>query len=174
MTELDMRDLEVRNIYYHCWCFQTWASKGFDFLTVSYKQAYTLHVSVFALMFSPSGSELCKIIWNANLMQRGNFVDVFLARHISGTYAHHQEHINLPCCIKLAFQIISWGRCMVKQPSRGWRYEWSLNKSVHEAQHVTPLLVYVTEPQGNCFFKNISVVMYELLTVLFISVALLH
>jgi len=25
-------------------------------------------------------------------MQRGNFIDVFLARHVSGTYAHHQEH----------------------------------------------------------------------------------
>jgi len=47
-------------------------------------------------------------------------------------------------------------------------------ESVHEAQQVTPLLVYVTEPQGNCYFKNISVVMYELLTVLFISVAVLH
>jgi len=29
---------------------------------------------------------------NANLMQLGNFIDVFLARHVSGTYAHHQEH----------------------------------------------------------------------------------
>ena len=29
---------------------------------------------------------------NANLMQLGNFIDVFLVRHISGTYAHHQEH----------------------------------------------------------------------------------
>ena len=29
---------------------------------------------------------------NANLMQLGNFVDVFLARHVSGTYSHHQEH----------------------------------------------------------------------------------
>jgi hypothetical protein len=28
---------------------------------------------------------------NANLMQLGNFIDVFLARHVSGTYAHHQE-----------------------------------------------------------------------------------
>jgi len=26
--------------------------------------------------------------------------------------------IKLPCCIKLAFHIISWGRCTVKQPSR--------------------------------------------------------
>jgi len=24
-------------------------------------------------------------------MQQGNFVNVFSARHISGTYAHHQE-----------------------------------------------------------------------------------
>jgi len=35
---------------------------------------------------------LYEIKWNANLMQLGNFIDVFLARHISGTYAHHQEH----------------------------------------------------------------------------------
>jgi len=34
---------------------------------------------------------LHEIIWNANLMQQGNFIDVFLARHVSGTYAHHQE-----------------------------------------------------------------------------------
>jgi len=25
-------------------------------------------------------------------MQQGNFNGVFLARHVSGTYAHHQEH----------------------------------------------------------------------------------
>jgi hypothetical protein len=29
---------------------------------------------------------------NANLMQLGNFIDVFLVRHVSGSYAHHQEH----------------------------------------------------------------------------------
>ena len=33
-----------------------------------------------------------EIKWNANLMQLGNFIDVFLARHVSGIYAHHQEH----------------------------------------------------------------------------------
>jgi len=33
-----------------------------------------------------------EIISNANLMQQGNFINVFLARHVSGTYAHHQEH----------------------------------------------------------------------------------
>jgi len=29
---------------------------------------------------------------NANLMQIVNFIYIFLARHVSGTYAHHQEH----------------------------------------------------------------------------------
>jgi len=29
---------------------------------------------------------------NASLMQLGNFIDVFLAQHVSGTYAHRQEH----------------------------------------------------------------------------------
>jgi len=24
-------------------------------------------------------------------MQQGNFTDIFLARHVSGIYAHHQE-----------------------------------------------------------------------------------
>ena len=32
-------------------------------------------------------------------MQRGNLIDVFLARHISGTYVHHQEHCILSCSI---------------------------------------------------------------------------
>jgi hypothetical protein len=25
-------------------------------------------------------------------MQKGNFINIFLARHVSGIYAHHQEH----------------------------------------------------------------------------------
>jgi len=33
-----------------------------------------------------------ELMWNANLMQQGNFIDIFLARHVSSTYAHHQEH----------------------------------------------------------------------------------
>jgi len=32
-------------------------------------------------------------------MQLGNFIDVFLARLVSGTYAHHQEHQMLSCSI---------------------------------------------------------------------------
>jgi len=30
-------------------------------------------------------------------MQQGNFIDVFLARHVSGTYVHHQKHYILNC-----------------------------------------------------------------------------
>ena len=32
-------------------------------------------------------------------MQQGNFINVFLARHVSGTYAHHHEHWMLSCSI---------------------------------------------------------------------------
>jgi len=32
-------------------------------------------------------------------MKLGNFIDVFLARHVSGIYAHHQEHLMLSCSI---------------------------------------------------------------------------
>ena len=32
-------------------------------------------------------------------MQEGNFINVFLARHVSGTYAHNQEHQTLRCSI---------------------------------------------------------------------------
>jgi len=32
-----------------------------------------------------------EIMRNANLMQLGNFIDVILARRVSGVYAHHQE-----------------------------------------------------------------------------------
>jgi len=32
-------------------------------------------------------------------MQQGNFINVFLARHVSGTYAHHQLHQMLSCSV---------------------------------------------------------------------------
>ena len=38
-----------------------------------------------------------EIMWNANLMQQGNFIDVSLAWHVSGTYTHHQKHWMF-CC----------------------------------------------------------------------------
>ena len=34
-------------------------------------------------------SDFNEIKLNANLMQLGNFVDLFLARYVSDTYAHH-------------------------------------------------------------------------------------
>jgi hypothetical protein len=32
-------------------------------------------------------------------MKQGNFINVFLARHVSDTYAHHQEHYMFSCSI---------------------------------------------------------------------------
>jgi len=32
-------------------------------------------------------------------MQQDNFINVFLARRVSGTYGHHQEHWMLSCSI---------------------------------------------------------------------------
>ena len=40
-----------------------------------------------------------EITSKANLMQQGNFINVFLARHVSGTFAHHQEHWMLSCSV---------------------------------------------------------------------------
>ena len=42
---------------------------------------------------------LLEITWNANLMQLGNFINVFLVQHVSGTYAHNQQHWKLSCSI---------------------------------------------------------------------------
>ena len=46
---------------------------------------------------------LLQITWTANMMQQGNFINVFLARHVSGTYAHHQEHWMLSCSYLLFY-----------------------------------------------------------------------
>jgi len=35
-------------------------------------------------------------------MQQGNFIDVFLALHVSGAYTHHQEHWMLSCSIRFS------------------------------------------------------------------------
>ena len=35
-------------------------------------------------------------------MQKDNFINVFLARHVSGTYAHHQEHQTLSSSIRFS------------------------------------------------------------------------
>jgi len=43
-----------------------------------------------------------EIILNANLMQQGNFINVFLAQHVLGTYAHHQEHQTLSCSVRFS------------------------------------------------------------------------
>jgi len=40
-----------------------------------------------SLKFLNHLKQIQEMKWNANLMQLGNFIDIFLARHVSGTYA---------------------------------------------------------------------------------------
>ena len=64
-----------------------------------------------------------EIILNVNLMQQGNFIDVFLARHVSCTYAHHEECLMLSCSIwfsapgfgcVVVLRAAAWLVCMVR------------------------------------------------------------
>jgi len=64
-------------------CSETPATK-FRHRGITQKKAYDFNYSVNINSF--------EIKWNANLMQLGNFIDVFLTRHVSGTHAHHQEN----------------------------------------------------------------------------------
>jgi len=41
-------------------------------------------------------------------MKKGDFINVSLARHVSGTYAHHQEHWMLSCSIWFSARISGW------------------------------------------------------------------
>jgi len=51
-------------------------------------------LSLYAIQFEGclTVRRIREIMLNANLMRQGKFIDIFLARHVSGTYAHHQEH----------------------------------------------------------------------------------
>jgi len=42
--------------------------------------------------FSRTHIAECEIMWNANLMQQGNFIDVFLALHVLSAYANNQSN----------------------------------------------------------------------------------
>ena len=52
-------------------------------------------------------------------MQQGNFINVFLARHVLGTYSHHQKHKMLSCSIWFSAPSFWMGggpesRCLVR------------------------------------------------------------
>jgi len=68
------------------------------FFTSARQEGLVLGINIFLFCYCVVTSDTLlsgpvhEMKWNANLMQQGNFIDVFLARHVSGTYAHHQEH----------------------------------------------------------------------------------
>jgi len=89
-----------------------------------------------------------EIMWYANLMQLGNLIDVFLARHVLGTYAHHQLELqHMVFCTECLEGWWSW------QPSRrscvrcGWCHAtcpktWC-RKPYAATQHLTLLMMGV-------------------------------
>ena len=57
-----------------------------------------------------------ELIWNANLMKQGNFIHVFLARHVSGTYAHHQEHTRAHTTYAAALKTTTHPKTRCRKP----------------------------------------------------------
>jgi len=93
-------------------------------------------------------------------MQRGNFIDVFLARHVSGTYAHHQEHYMLSCSIW--FSALSlWMGGGLESRTVNTTYAAALKTTIHPqircrkqyaaTQHLRLLMM------GVCARKNTSI-----------------
>ena len=88
--------------------------------------------------------------------------------------------IKLPCCIKLAFNIISWARCAVKQPSNLFvAYIYCVSPTCFWVQHtiirgtVSPLLrvqrteyFKTTDAQQAWLINNYKNAKYKLLKLL--------
>jgi len=98
-SEID-RMIFARHILHTYWCFLMSAcsplSPPFIITALSY---VWLRMLFSCRSQSPRNCFTFEIMWNANLMQQGNFIDVFLAWHVSGAYPHHQEHWMLSCSI---------------------------------------------------------------------------
>jgi len=65
--------------------------------------------------------------------------------YVPETCGAKNTQIKLPCCIKLSFRIISWGRCTVKQPSRVWLVLQKSTKSVqsYHLMFIGPCIIFI-------------------------------
>jgi len=81
-------------------------------------------------------------------MQQGNFIDVFLARHVSGTYAHHQENWILSCGVWFSAPSFWMGGGLDSRQkyltiwqhsceSNCWRGEFVLERPSSETQNIS-------------------------------------
>jgi len=57
-----------------------------------------------------------EIKWNTNLMQLGNFIDVFLARHVSSTYVHHGTIRTVHTTFAAALKTITHPKTRCRKP----------------------------------------------------------
>jgi len=85
-------------------------------------------------------------------MHKGNFINVFLARHVSGTYAHHQEHWMLCGSIWLSKPSFWMGgglesRCVCRVTVRMVSCDGTI-RTAH-ATHVAALKT-TTHPKTRC------------------------
>jgi len=76
-------------------------------------------------------------------MQLGNFIDEFLARHVSGTYAHNQEHYMLSCSIGFSAPSL-WIGGGLESRCVGGVY------GADGAMHGTIRTVHTTHPKTRC------------------------
>ena len=83
--------------------------------------------------------------------------------------------LKLPCCVKLAFHIISWGRCTVKQPS--WVHNFKKTKQYCRMDCVALqsgiFVVTVTETSNLNFKTNLIAHRYTIQLLLRIDVGCL-
>jgi hypothetical protein len=94
-------DTETKALFTHfCRHFMVWNSYHVIMhpvnahkCTTRHRWDFELHVKRLIFYYKNLwGTIKHEIKWSANLMQLGNFIDVFFARHVSGTYGHHQEY----------------------------------------------------------------------------------
>jgi len=84
-------------------------------------------------------------------MQLDNFIGVFLPRHVSGTYAHHQEHKVLSCSIWFSAPSFWMGDGL---ESRCVRHVYGADGAVHCTIRTVNTYAYVPE---TCRAKNTSI-----------------
>ena len=108
-----------------------------------------------------------EIMWNVNLMQQGNFINVFLARHVSGTYAHHQEHYMLSCSIWFSapsFWMVC-GCCRARQHPHRPHDQRSGSQGHHPSKHSVQKTVCCNSTSnapddGRMYPKNVELRIY--------------
>jgi len=97
-------------------------------------------------------------------MQLGNFIDVFLAPHVSGTYAHHQEHWMLSCSIWFSAPNFWMGGGLESYcVGRVYGAEGAVHGTIHTVQHDLRSGSQDHHPSKNSVLKTYAVTQHLML-----------